>query len=99
MSSNTSTYDLKQLFGLTRSHTLTLSRTDTQTCNDTEYKVQWLDEHDANEILVARYRSWSKQAKKPPYRQQTGWERFSIKGHLLAREVRYSKRETNDWLH
>ena len=99
MSTEISTHDLEQLFGLSQSHSLTLSRSHVEKRNDTVFEVQWLDEHNKEFKLVARYRSWTNQSQKPPYRKQIGWERYCAKGELLDREVRYSKRDTNDWLH
>jgi hypothetical protein len=99
MSTHTSTHYFEQLFGLSQSHSLTLSQSHAETRNDTVFEVQWLEEHNDECKLVARYRSWTKQSKKPPYRKQIGWERFCAKGQLLDREVRYSKRDKNDWLH
>ena len=76
-----------------------MSRKHVERLNGTVFEVQWLEEHNEDETLVARYRSWTQQAQKPPYRKQVGWERYSLKGQLLDREVRYSKRDNNDWLH
>ncbi|MFT6877621.1 MAG: hypothetical protein ACJAZF_003751 [Granulosicoccus sp.] len=99
MDINTPTHDFEQLFGLSQSHGLTLSRTHVETRDGTVFKVQWLEERNQDETLVARYRSWTNQSQRPPYDKQTGWERFCVKGQLLEREVHYSKRDTNDWLH
>lgn len=99
MRTDTPTHEFKQRFGLANSHKLTLARSHVETRNGAVFEVQWLEEHDEDNALVARYRSWTKQAQRPPYRKQMGWERFSAKGQLLDREVRYSKRDTNDWLH
>ncbi len=67
--------------------------------DQTHYETCWYVEQDDQKRVVARYRSWSNQAKLPPYRAQLGWERYSPEGTLLEREVRYSKRDTNDTLH
>lgn len=99
MRTDTSISEFQHLFGLAQSHSLALARSHTETRNGTVFEVQWLDEfNDANE-LIAHYRLWTNQSQTPPYRKQVGWERFSVKGQLLDREVHYSKRETNDWLH
>ena len=63
------------------------------------YETCWYVEKDEQSRIVARYRSWSNQAKQAPYRAQIGWERYSPSGTLLEREVRYSKRDDNDTLH
>lgn len=99
MDIDTSIHDFEQWVGLSQSHSLTLSRTHLETRDHTVFEVQWLEERNEDEILVARYRSWTNQSQRPPYRKQKGWERFSVKGQLLDREVLYSKRDTNDWLH
>ncbi|MFT4730732.1 MAG: hypothetical protein ACI9UN_005262 [Granulosicoccus sp.] len=99
MDFDTATHDFEQWVGLSQSHSLTLSRTHTETRDNTVFEVQWLEERNEDKLLIARYRSWSAQSQRPPYRKQMGWERFSAKGKLLDREVLYSKRDTTDWLH
>jgi hypothetical protein len=99
MNTEISTQEFERLFGLSKSHSLTMSRTHVETRNGCVFEVQWLEEHNKDETLVARFRSWTKQSLTPPYRKQSGWERFSTNGALLDREVKYSKRDTNEWLH
>jgi hypothetical protein len=99
MGINTKARNFEQLFGLSQSNSLTMGQTQTVTLDNTVFEVQWLEERNEDELLIARYRSWTKQSQRPPYKKQMGWERFSAKGQLLDREVHYSKRDTNDWLH
>ena len=99
MGTNYSTQTFEQLFGLAKTHSLTMARTHVVTRDSTVFEVQWLEEHNEDNKLVARYRSWTNKSQKPPYRKQVGWERYSLSGKILDREVHYSKRDTNDWLH
>lgn len=87
------------LFDVPERHTLRLSRSKKIEQASVVYETQWFDEHDSDSKLVARFRSWTNNALSPPYRRQTGWERFSLSGNLLDREVRYSKRKDNDYVH
>jgi len=97
--SDTLTRDLAKLFGLSKSNSLTLSRSHVETNDGIEYQAKWIDERNENQKLIARYRSWTNQSHRPPYHKQIGWERYSVTGQLLDREVRYSKRDTNEWVH
>lgn len=89
----------EQLFALPDSHSLILSSCRSFTRNSTVYETRWLDEHDQSRKLIARFRTWTNQSLKPPYRKQIGWERYSLSGKLLDREVRYSKRANDEYLH
>lgn len=88
-----------QLFDVPEQHRLKLSSSNRVERNSTVYEIQWLDEHDAQHELIARFRAWTNSSLKPPYQKQSGWERFSLSGDLLDREVRYSKRDDMDYLH
>ena len=87
------------MFELSERHSLRMTRSHTETRGDTVFETQWLDERNEQDILVARFRAWSNQSTQPPYRKQTGWERFSTNGDLLDREILYSKRANKEWLH
>jgi hypothetical protein len=89
----------KSLFAVQDNHTLKLASTTSVKRDSTIYKTCWLSEHDETKSLVARYRTWTNRSLKPPYRQQTGWERYSLTGELLDREIRYSKRADMTYLH
>ncbi len=99
MNSIKSVSDYEQMFKLSERHSLSIARSHTETRGDTVFETQWLDERNEQDLLVARFRAWSNQSTQPPYRKQTGWERFSINGDLLDREILYSKRANNEWLH
>jgi len=90
---------LERLFGLEPEHSLILASQQRVKRDSVVYETRWLDEHDKSKKLIARFRTWSNQALKPPYRKQLGWERYSLTGELLDREVRYSKREDDEYLH
>ncbi|MFK7996652.1 MAG: hypothetical protein AB8B87_21125 [Granulosicoccus sp.] len=99
MNLNITPPDYAELFNLPETHTLKLCSTKKVERNSTVYETRWLLEHDDNQTLIARFRTWSKRSLKPPYRKQFGWERFSASGNLLDREVRYSKRDNQEYLH
>jgi len=67
--------------------------------DDEPDQTRWLDERDAAGKLVARYRTWTRQLSLTPARFQFGWERWSLDGHLLDREVRYSTKSSKAGLH
>ncbi len=91
--------ELEALVGLEPAHSLVQASREQIKRDGTVYETLWLDEHDKSDKLVARYRTWSNHDLKPPYRKQLGWERYSLSGKLLDREVRYSKREDNEYVH
>jgi len=80
-------------------HRLTKANAYTEKRGNTVYRTQWLNESGENDALVSRIRTWTNETSRPPYRKQVGWERYSPTGELLEREVRYSKRADNEWLH
>jgi len=85
--------DIIVRFDIDPSHSLKQQNTEQHEQDHTHYTTCWYVEKDKHQRIVARYRSWSNQAKQPPYRAQIGWERYSPTGTLLEREVRYSKLE------
>ena len=92
--------DYAALVGLDANHVLVPAdpaRTTTQ--GSTRREIRWLEERDAQARPVARYRTWSVRSSRPPYRRELGWERFSLVGELLDREVRYSTRASRRALH
>jgi len=91
--------DIMVRFDIDPSHSLKQQNHEQIEKGQTHHETCWYVEQDDQKRIVARYRSWSNQAKKPPYRAQIGWERYSPGGRLLEREVRYSKRKQNDVLH
>lgn len=88
-----------ELFDVPPTHSLKLSSSRKIEKDSVVYETRWLDEFDDSETLVARFRTWTNRSLKPPYRKQLGWERFSLSGNLLDREVRYSKRDDQEFLH
>lgn len=87
------------MFALPPEHRLAESGNHKTNRESTRYETCWLEEYDAHDQLVARFRAWTRQSLKPPYRKQVGWERFSLSGELLDREVRYSRRMNEGYLH
>jgi len=89
----------EQLFDLPENHSLRPAGSYKLKRDCAIYETSWLNEIDDRQTLVSRYRTWTHRSLKPPYRRQTGWERFSPTGELLDREVRYSKRDDMQYLH
>lgn len=87
------------LFGIARGHRLRQQSRQQVERDGVSYETRWLDEFDDDDRLIARYRTWQNTARIPPYRRQLGWEKYSLAGDLLDREVRYSKRETDEYVH
>lgn len=81
--------DWAALFEIDPSHSLSVVGHARHEREDSLDETRWLLEHDASARLVARYRAWLRRASCPPYRRQLGWERFSVAGELLDREVRH----------
>ena len=98
-SAESSLGDYAALFGLEPRHTLEPSSHARTRRGDTHCETRWFEERDAEARLVARYRTWTNRSNVPPYRTQLGWERFSPRGELLDREVRYSTRASVAGLH
>ncbi len=96
---DTTTRDYAVMFALPSEHRLTESRRAKTSGEGTSDETRWLEEYDAQDQLVARFRTWTKQSLRPPYRKQVGWERFSLSGELLDREVRYTRRMVEGYLH
>jgi len=86
-------------FDINPSHSLKHQNTEHYEKSQAHYTTCWYIEKDDKERIVARYRSWSNQAKQPPYRAQIGWERYSPSGTLMEREVHYSKPDNGTALH
>jgi len=91
--------ELEDRFNLPENHSLTLSQTNKNTVGSTVTATTWFEEYDEANTLVSRYRTWTNRSLKPPYRSQIGWEKFSLSGQLLDREVRYSRRSDLSYLH
>lgn len=91
--------DIIDRFEIDPAHTLKKQNAEQIERAQTLYETCWFVEKDDQEKTVARYRTWTNQNMQPPYRSQTGWERYSPTGTLLEREVYYSKRENTDYLH
>ena len=91
--------DIIVRFDIDPSHSLKQQNKEQLEKTQAHYETCWYVEKDDKDCVVARYRSWSNQAKRPPFRAQIGWERYSPNGTLLEREVRYAKRDDTDTLH
>lgn len=99
MNSDSTSKDYRTLFDLKASHSLEVSSTYEVKRDGIVFKTRWLEEHDEHKNLIARFRTWTNRSLKPPYRFQLGWERYSLTGELLDREVRYSTRSSMEYVH
>lgn len=99
MSCEKSAPDYRALFAVRDNHTLSVSSTRSASRDGSVFETLWLNERDAHKRLIARYRTWTNQSLSPPYRSQRGWERYSPTGDLLDREIRYTRRDTMEYVH
>lgn len=83
-----------RLLEISKGHTLRQESEHLTERGRTSYETRWFSELDADERLVARYRTWFNRGLDSPWRQQLGWERYSPKGELMVREVRYTRGDT-----
>ena len=91
--------DFRELFELDPRHTLSEGR-GKLTRNATRVReTRWFEERAPDGRLIACYRTWRENYRRPPYRIVTGWERWSPTGALLAREVRRSSVADRTGLH
>jgi len=67
--------------------------------NGTRYHTTWFTAIHQNDDECRRYRVWYNEGLSPPYRKQQGWELFDATGIVCDREIRYSKRPDNGYLH
>jgi len=67
--------------------------------NGTRYHVVWFAATREEATSSRRYRAWLNEGLSPPYRKQHGWEEFDASGAVCDREIRYSKRKDNNYLH
>lgn len=91
MAINTDLY--RPMLGISSEHTLELADTRKSSLHWSQRESLLLKEFDTNSKLIAHYRVWDQQSNKAPYRRQRGWEKYSLDGDLLDREVRYSRRD------
>jgi len=65
----------------------------------TRYQVVWFTATNSKSQECLRYRVWLNEGLSPPYRKQQGWEVFDANGSISDREIRYSKRDNDNYLH
>lgn len=99
MSNHQKTQHYARLFDLPCDHSLTISESSRVEKDRVICETSWLEEHDSHNKLIARFRTWNNRSLQPPYRRQEGWERYSLSGNLLDREIRYTKRDNMDYVH
>lgn len=71
----------------------------TEVRNGTRYHTQWFSAIHQSTNECRRYRVWLNEGLSPPYRKQQGWELFDTTGYAVDREIRYSRRNNDDYLH
>lgn len=80
--------DFRELFELDPRHTLSEGHGRLTRNAARVRRTRWFEERAPDGRLIACYRTWREDYRRPPYRIVTGWERWSPTGALLAREVR-----------
>lgn len=78
---------------------LQIANTHKEVRNGTRYQVTWFTAVSDETKECRRYRVWLNEALSPPYRKQHGWELFDSTGDVCDREIRYSQRKGDDYLH
>ncbi len=91
--------DITQRFEINPGHSITVQNQQANSNSIHHCETCWYLEKDASNTTIARYRTWTTTALLPPYRKQIGWERYTVDGRLLSREVRYSKQDQPSQLH
>ena len=91
--------DFRELFELDPRHTLAEGRGRLVRHATRVRETRWFEERAPDGRLIACYRTWREDYRRPPYRIVTGWERWSPTGTLLAREVRRATRAGVAGLH
>lgn len=86
--------DYAAIFAIDAAHRLSLSRQIRTRRADTLHETRWIEERDADDRLIARFRTWTNRCSRAPHRTQFGWERWSLDGQLLDREIRFSTRDS-----
>ena len=91
--------DFRELFGLDPRHALVEARGRLARHATHARESRWFEERAPDGRLIACYRVWREDQRRPPYRIVTGWERWSPAGALLARELRRTTRAGVAGLH
>ncbi len=91
--------EITNRFDIPSGNTLKVQNKEKHNNKQQQCETCWYLEKDNNNQTIARYRTWRTTALLPPYRTQTGWERYTPDGKLLAREVRYSEHRNTQCLH
>lgn len=78
---------------------LQVLNTHAEVINGTRHQVTWFTAISDRTNECRRYRVWFNEELSPPYRKQHGWEQFDSAGDVCDREIRYSRRSSNDYLH
>ncbi len=90
---------LRQMAEIDRDWRIQVLNTHREVRNGTRYQVTWFTAINDTSKECRRYRVWLNEGLSPPYRKQHGWELFDRSGDVCDREIRYSKRDDNDYLH
>ncbi len=80
---------LREVFDIADNNHIELCDTRKRTMSSGYRTSQFYKETDSTDRVVARYRVWTSSQSSNVTRIQTGFEKFSSKGELQDREVRY----------
>ena len=78
---------------------LSVLNTHKEVRNGTRYQTTWFSAINDSTRECHRYRVWLNEGMSPPYRKQQGWELFDSSGSVSDREIRYSKRADDEYVH
>jgi len=90
---------LRDWAGIDHNWTVQELNTHQEVKNGTRYQVTWYTAVSCGDSECRRYRVWLNEGLSPPYRRQQGWELFDATGSMCDREIRYSKRDDNAYVH
>ena len=87
---------LRQIFAINEEHIIELGDARERTWPSGERSSLFYRERDSSDQLVACYRVWTQQSSKPPFKSQSGFEKFSPDGTLQDREMRFGQAMPDD---
>ncbi len=80
---------LREIFAIAESNNVELCDSRERRVNSGYRTSQFYKERDSSDRVVAHYRVWTACQNRKVARTQAGFEKFSVKGELQDREVRY----------
>lgn len=85
---------MREIFAIAPEHELELLDARERTNGSNERYSKLYREHDSSQTTLALYRVWERTGLAPPHPREQGFEKLTIRGQLVDREVRYSRDDT-----